>query len=141
MGFCRAAPSQNRLTGILNGIDESWDPRNSPFLAASFEPGDWRGKRANGDVVRAEFGLALSRGPLFSVVSRLVHQKGIDLVVSAGEAIVANGGQIVILGKGEPAIEEAALGARRPLPRARSACGSASRKASAAECSRAATFC
>lgn len=116
-GLLSRRAAQNRLTGILNGIDESWDPRISPFLAASFEPGDWRGKRANGDVVRQEFGLALSRGPLFSVVSRLVQQKGIDLVVSAGEAIVANGGQIVILGKGEPAIEDAAVALAARFPR------------------------
>ena len=115
-GLLSRRASEHRLTGILNGIDESWDPRVSPFLAASFEAGDWRGKRANGDVVRQEFGLAVSRGPLFSVVSRLVQQKGIDLVVAAGEAIVANGGQIVILGKGEPEIEAAAtsLAARFP---------------------------
>ena len=108
-GLLSRRAAENRLTGILNGIDESWDPRVSPFLAASFDAGDWRGKRANGDVVRQEFGLAVSRGPLFSVVSRLVHQKGIDLVLSAGEAIVANGGQVVILGKGEPEVEAAAL--------------------------------
>ena len=45
--------------------------------------GDWEGKQANSDYVRQQFGLALSRGPIFGLVARLVHQKGVDLVLSA----------------------------------------------------------
>jgi starch synthase len=39
------------------------------------------------------------------LVARLVHQKGIDLVISAAESIVSAGGQIVVLGKGEGHLE------------------------------------
>jgi starch synthase len=95
-GLLRLRASQNRLTGILNGIDESWDPRTCGDLVSRFEAGDWKGKRENADYVRRKFGLALSRGPLFGLVARLVHQKGVDLVLSAAEAIVAAGGQIVV---------------------------------------------
>jgi starch synthase len=42
---------------------------------------------------------------LFGLVARLVHQKGIDLVISAAESIVSAGGQIVVLGKGERHLE------------------------------------
>ena len=45
------------------------------------------------------------RGPLFGIVSRLVHQKGLDLVAEAANDIVDNGGQIAILGLGDPEIE------------------------------------
>ncbi|MFY0064859.1 starch synthase, partial [Acinetobacter baumannii] len=72
-----------QLTGILNGIDETWDPRSCTQLAQQFGAGDWQGKQANADYVRKQFGLAVSRGPLFGLVARLVHQKGIDLVLSA----------------------------------------------------------
>ncbi|MBV9555827.1 MAG: glycogen synthase GlgA [Pseudolabrys sp.] len=104
------------LTGILNGIDESWDPRACPELAAPFHAGEWAGKRINAARVRAEFGLALSRGPLFGLVARLVHQKGVDLVLSSAETIVNSGGQIVVMGRGEPRFEQALQNAQKRRP-------------------------
>jgi starch synthase len=104
-GLLRLRANQNRLTGILNGIDESWDPRTCRDLVSPFKAGDWKGKRENADYVRKKFGLALSRGPLFGLVARLVHQKGVDLVLAAAEAIVAAGGQIVVAGSGEERLE------------------------------------
>ena len=106
-GLLRTRAAQGRLAGILNGIDESWDPRTDPHLATRFEADDWKGKRANAETVRRKFGLAVSRGPLFAIVSRLVHQKGIDLSLSAAETIVAEGGQIVVIGEGERRFETA----------------------------------
>jgi starch synthase len=81
-GLLRLRSHAAQLTGILNGIDESWDPRFCAQLAQPFGAGDWDGKRANADYVRKQFGLAVSRGPIFGLVARLVHQKGIDLVLS-----------------------------------------------------------
>jgi starch synthase len=104
-GLLAKRSAAGQLTGILNGIDESWDPKHCPALAQPFGPGEWRGKQVNSDHLRREFGLALSRGPLFGVVARLVHQKGIDLVLSSADSIVAAGGQIVVTGRGEPGIE------------------------------------
>ncbi len=107
---------EQRLSGILNGIDESWDPRTCPTLAAPFAAGEWRGKRENADHVRKEFGLAVSRGPLFGLVARLVHQKGVDLVLGAAETIVNSGGQLVIMGRGEPRFEQALQVAQQGRP-------------------------
>jgi starch synthase len=104
------------LTGILNGIDESWDPRVCAQLAQPFGAGDWQGKQANADYVRKQFGLAVSRGPIFGLVARLVHQKGVDLVLSAADEIIAAGGQIVVTGSGEPGIEQALIDAHRRRP-------------------------
>lgn len=112
-GLLRTRASQGRLVGILNGIDEGWDPRTDPHLTPRFEAGDWKGKRANAETVRRQFGLAVSRGPLFAIVSRLVHQKGIDLSIDAAETIVAEGGQLVAIGQGESRFE----GALRDLAR------------------------
>src|ERR1700744_2459545 len=78
--------------------------------------GDWQGKQANADYGRQQFGLAVSRGPIFGLVARLVHQKGIDLVLSAADEIVAAGGQIVVTGSGEPHIERALIDAHRRRP-------------------------
>ena len=105
-----------QLTGILNGIDESWDPRFCAQLAQPFGAGDWEGKRANADYVRRQLGLAVSRGPIFGLVARLVHQKGVDLVLSAADEIIDAGGQIVVTGSGEPELEQALVDAHRRRP-------------------------
>jgi starch synthase len=102
-GLLEQRSSEGRLTGILNGIDESWDPRND-----GHEPGidtdRWKGRHAA--YIRGAFGLAMSRGPLFAIISRLVHQKGVDLAIEAAENIVENGGQLVVTGNGEAHFED-----------------------------------
>lgn len=115
-GLLARRSQEGRLSGILNGIDGSWDPRSCSALAPPFGSGEWGGKRANADHVRREFGLALSEGPLFGLVARLVHQKGIDLVASAADTIVEAGGQIVVSGRGEPHLERALEDAKRRHP-------------------------
>src|ERR1700759_3910103 len=115
-GLLRARSAASELTGILNGIDESWDPRFCTQLAQQFGAGDWAGKRANADYVRKQLGLAMSRGPIFGLVARLVHQKGIDLVLSAADEIVEAGGQIIVTGSGKPALEQALVAAHRRRP-------------------------
>jgi starch synthase len=115
-GLLRQRSDAAQLTGILNGIDESWDPRACAQLAQTFAAGDWEGKQANADYVRKQFGLALSRGPIFGLVARLVHQKGVDLVLSAADEIIEAGGQIVVTGSGEPQIEQALVDAHRRRP-------------------------
>ncbi|MCE4222349.1 glycogen synthase GlgA [Methylobacterium sp. C25] len=115
-GLLRTRAASGQLAGILNGIDESWDPRLDPHLAVRFEAGDWKGKAANAEAVRQGFGLAVSRGPLFAIVSRLVHQKGIDLSLDAAHSILDGGGQLVVMGQGEGRFEHAltALASRHP---------------------------
>jgi starch synthase len=93
------------LSGIVNGIDDSWDPGSDPHLPHHFDPDDLQGKQANAEAVRTGLCLRPSDGPLFGIVSRLVHQKGLDLVAEAANDIVDNGGQIAILGMGDPEIE------------------------------------
>jgi starch synthase len=115
-GLLRMRADQGRLTGIINGIDPSWDPRSGDGIASPFDASDLRGKERNAEQVRAGFKLAVSHGPLFAVVSRLVHQKGLDLMIGAAETVVRSGGQIAIMGQGEPAVERelGALAKRHP---------------------------
>ncbi|MBA4682352.1 MAG: glycosyltransferase, partial [Pseudomonas sp.] len=105
----------NQLSGIANGIDESWHPESDPHLLQGFSAGDWAGKQANATYVRRWLNLDAD-GPLFAVVSRLVQQKGIDLTLQVAEHIVARGGRIGVIGQGEPALEAAMaeLGRRHP---------------------------
>ncbi|MDX5379202.1 MAG: glycogen synthase GlgA [Halomonas sp.] len=104
-GLLRCKAEQGHLSGIPNGIDDSWDPRTDAHLVQAFSSNDWRGKRANADYVRHRFGLGPSAGPLFAMVSRMVHQKGVDLVIDAAPHIVQAGGQLVFIGKGERRVE------------------------------------
>jgi len=106
-GFLRMKARQGLLSGLLNGIDESWEPESDSHLVRGFSARYWDGKEANASYVRETFGLEHCDAPLFAVVSRLVHQKGVDLTLDVARSIVEGGGQLAILGRGEPPIEEA----------------------------------
>ncbi|MFO1133930.1 MAG: glycogen synthase GlgA [Rhodoblastus sp.] len=112
-GLLAERSRQGRLSGILNGIDESWDPRHTHH-DEGFEPDRWKGRYA--DYIRGLFGLALSRGPLFAIISRLVHQKGVDLSLEVAEEIVAHGGQLVVTGQGDTHLEDRMLTLARKHP-------------------------
>jgi starch synthase len=104
-GLVQGIAAEGRLSGVVNGIDESWNPSNDPHLPHHFEADDLSGKQANADMVRTGLCLSHSEGPLFGVVSRLVHQMGLDLVADTARDIVKEGGQIAILGLGDPDTE------------------------------------
>ena len=104
-GLLRRKAGEGLLSGHVNGIDNSWDSRKDPRLIQGFAPSQWQGKRANLRYVERSFGFAAEDAPLFAVVSRLVHQKGIDLTIAAAETIVAAGGRIAIIGEGERPLE------------------------------------
>jgi starch synthase len=115
-GILKKRADRHELSGILNGIDESWDSRTCSSLSRTFGAGDWEERAHNADDVREQFGLAVSRGPLFALVARLVHQKGVDLVLESAQTIVDAGGQIVVTGKGEARFKEALLQAQERSP-------------------------
>ncbi len=93
------------LRGILNGIDtNAWNPATDPAIAPYSTA---TGKPANRTALRAEMGLPDSDGPLCVIVSRMTDQKGLDLVLEALPALRAIGGQLALLGSGDPALESA----------------------------------
>jgi starch synthase len=96
------------LTDILNGVDEAeWNPATDPRLAQRYDFTSLDGKAANKAALQAELGLeAQSDVPLFVVVSRLTAQKGLDLVLSSLDHLLARGGQLAVLGSGDAALEE-----------------------------------
>jgi starch synthase len=116
-GVLRKRAANGELTGIINGIDDSWNSKTCTQLTSPFASGDWKRKHANKSHLRKQFGLAVSRGPLFGLVARLVHQKGVDFVLESAETIVESGGQIVVLGRGETEIEEALRKVQAKYPR------------------------
>lgn len=106
-GLLQTRAGRHELTGILNGVEDSWDPLRDPALAAGFSAGTLAARRLGTQDMRGAFGLSASRGPLFAIISRLVHQKGIDLVIEAADDILAQGGQLAVTGTGEASIEAA----------------------------------
>lgn len=96
------------LVGILNGVDEKeWDASHDPHLAAPYNRNKLSGKAECRKAVASEYGVALGEGPLFCVVSRLTHQKGLDLVLEAIPEILAHDGRLIVLGEGDRALESA----------------------------------
>ncbi|MEN0107506.1 MAG: glycogen synthase GlgA [Pseudomonas sp.] len=108
-GMLQMKTDEGHLSGITNGIDESWDPRTDNHLVAKFSLHNMDGKRANAAYVEQLFGLDADDGPLFAVVSRLVQQKGIDLTLEVVDTIVQGGGRLAIIGRGEPELEQAVI--------------------------------
>jgi starch synthase len=113
-GLLQDRAREGRLSGILNGIDDTWDMLPPGMEQRRFAPAEWKSRHARR--IRRRFGLAVSRGPLFAIVSRLVHQKGVDLAIDAAQTIVEQGGQLIVTGQGEPKLEQGIkdLAARHP---------------------------
>lgn len=98
---------QERFVGILNGIDEEeWDPETSPELPFHFSADSLLGKAKAKAALQAELGLPVAADtPLFGSISRLVDQKGIDLLLDSVSALKDQDFQWAVLGKGEARFE------------------------------------
>jgi starch synthase len=101
------ATRRDRLAGIVNGIDtKAFDPATDPSIAAHYSASDPTPKAADKAALQAEGRLTVDAdAPLFGVVGRLVEQKGIDLLTAAAPELLDAGGQLVVLGTGDPAYE------------------------------------
>ncbi len=96
------------VVGILNGVDyDEWDPRNDPHIAERYSAEDTAGKRAcKADLLRS-YGLpAFPDLPLVGVTSRLVWQKGFDIVATAWWDLLQRPLRMVVLGSGEQWVQE-----------------------------------
>ncbi len=98
------------LTGILNGIDtEEWNPAADRFLPARFDAADLAGKAAVKRALLEACGLpvdeaALAR-PVIGIVSRLVDQKGFDLLAAMASELPGLDATFTVLGSGETRYE------------------------------------
>ncbi|MBN1870311.1 MAG: glycogen synthase GlgA [Candidatus Omnitrophica bacterium] len=97
------------VIGILNGLDHDiWNPRTDRFIAAQYSADDFiDAKLKNKSQLQKELHFDVREEvPLCGFVGRLSHQKGIDLIIDALEALVSMDVQIVFLGKGERHYQE-----------------------------------
>jgi starch synthase len=105
------------LLGIRNGIDvATWDPTSDPHLAAPFGADDLAGKARSRAALLARLGLPERPGPLAVSVTRLVEQKGIDLLLPLVPELGELGLQLAMLGAGEAGLAAALLEAASAQP-------------------------
>jgi starch synthase len=107
--------------GILNGIDyDEWDPAHDPHLPEPYSAQNLEPKRAAKRQTLERFGVPASEQslarPLVGLISRLVDQKGFDLIAALADELPALNASFVLLGTGEKRYEDLwlSLAARHP---------------------------
>jgi starch synthase len=107
-GFGLDEPLRHRaddLVGILNGIDtEVWDPANDPLIAATFDLASLEARAANRVALLERVGFPDDGVVLASVVTRLTHQKGVDLLAPLVPLLTQVPMRLVVLGSGDAAL-------------------------------------
>lgn len=96
------------LFGIINGIDyDEWDPAKDADIAANFSPHDMTGKALCKAELQRLYSLPVKKNvPLVAMVSRLVDQKGLDLIEKVVDKLMKRDLQIVFLGTGDKKYQE-----------------------------------
>lgn len=96
------AAKGDALRGIRNGIDtELWNPLTDPYIAANYGPSDLERKAETAAMLYERVGWVHDDLPLLGMVTRLVEQKGIDLVLGVVPYLERMGARLIMLGSGE----------------------------------------
>ncbi len=106
------------LVGIINGIDyDFYDPERDPVIAAAYSVCSLTGKKKAKEELQEIMGLPrMPNSPLIAIVSRLVEQKGLDIVLQALPGLLKQDVQLVVLGRGDPYYEQSFSNAARLFP-------------------------
>ena len=97
------------VSGILNGVDDAvWNPAADTDITTPYSAEKLAGKAVCKAALQQALGLQVDAGlPLFTVVSRLTQQKGLDLVLAAIPEMLAAGAQLAVQGSGDAVLEKA----------------------------------
>jgi starch synthase len=108
----------HRLVGILSGADyERWNPLMDHLLPRTFGPGQLEGKMICRALLLDALQLAGGpAGPVFGMVTRLVPEKGFDLLMPLLDRLLSDDVRLIILGEGEAGYETALAIAARKYP-------------------------
>jgi starch synthase len=108
----------HRLVGILNGADyERWNPETDSLLPRQFGPGYLEGKAICRNLLLDALALAPAPArPVFGMVTRLVPEKGFDLLMPLLDRLLSDDVRLIILGEGDPGYETALAIAARKYP-------------------------
>jgi starch synthase len=109
---------KENLTGILNGVDYTiWNPGGDLQIPVPYNRRSLFHKAENKRALQERFGLPVhDPAPLFAIISRLVSQKGIDLVLDILPDLMQQGAQLVVLGSGDKLLEDALRKAGKQNP-------------------------
>ena len=109
----------SKMKGILNGLDYSiWDPATDPFIQYHFSSETLSERIKNKTALQKELGLPVdTRIPLLIMVSRMDQQKGIDLALDVLRKLTSPKFQAVILGSGDPQLEQVSYLLETKFPR------------------------
>jgi starch synthase len=104
------AHRHDELSGILNGVDYAeWNPATDPNLVQTYDAANLKRKIANKTALQKRMGLKQDPDiPLFGLVSRFTQQKGVDLVLAIVSHLISLPAQLVLLGSGDEAMQQAA---------------------------------
>jgi starch synthase len=112
---------RDRLVGILNGIDaDEWNPATDPHLPAPYDAADLTGKVQAKRELLVTYGLPADEAgmarPLIGMVSRMVDQKGLDLIAALAPDLPNLDAAFTILGTGDAHYQDMwrGLAAARP---------------------------
>ncbi|HYC37302.1 MAG TPA: glycogen synthase GlgA [Usitatibacter sp.] len=99
---------RDRLFGVLNGIDAAtWNPATDTRIPRNYDAQSLDAKGENTLALRKRMGLLPRQDvPLLGMVSRLTHQKGIDILAEAADALMALPAQVAVVGTGDRELVE-----------------------------------
>ena len=106
------------VSGIVNGIDyDEFNPATDPFIEQHYDADTLDRRAANRSALQRDAGLPGDDLPIFATVTRLFPQKGMDLVASAFEELLARHSvQLIILGTGDESVHERLLALQSRYP-------------------------
>jgi starch synthase len=98
----------SRFIGILNGADyQGWNPATDRLISTRYSSARPNGKKACLYDLREELNLPHRRAtPIIAMITRMTAQKGVDLLAAALDRVPSLNVQIVMLARGDPAMEE-----------------------------------
>jgi len=110
---------KDNLTGIVNGVDYSvWNPGRDPYIPVPYTARSLKHKQENKQALQEYFALPVGDAiPVFAVISRLVEQKGIDLILDIVPQLVKQQAQLMVLGSGDSKLEAAIRSAVTAYPK------------------------
>ena len=108
----------HRLSAILDGVDYTrWNPASDRLIPARYDARRLRGKQICREALLKQMKLAPApRGPVFGMVTRVVHEKGFEILVPLLDRLLWDDVRLIILGEGDPAYEIALAVAARKFP-------------------------
>ena len=100
-GLMKMKKEQNKLVGIINGIDYSeFNPEKDEVIYANYNGETIENKKINKAKLQEELGLPVKDVPMLAIISRVVQHKGFDILIESLKEILKQDVQFVMLGMG-----------------------------------------